>query len=147
MKNVKQAIQFLLLGLVLLLATAANAQRPGRTATEGRPQMSAEERAQKMADQQKENLGLSEEQHQKVYAIHLAHAQKHEAKRGERQRDMEQRRADIEAIEASRDSELRKVLTDEQYAKYQQNRQDAASKIKERRENAPQQRKRSSGRG
>ena len=53
----------------------------------------------------------------------------------------------MEAIETSRDNELRKVLTEEQYQKYQQNRQQAADKARERRQQAPQQRRKAPGRG
>ena len=143
MTKLKQFLPFFFLGLALTLTTATYAQsRPGRGAAPRAAEVSAEERAQRMADRQKENLGLSEEQYQKVYEIHLVHARKHEAARADRQRDTEQRRANMEAIETSRDNELRQVLTEEQYQKYQQNRQQAADRVRERRQEAPQQRRR-----
>lgn len=140
-KMMKQAIQFLFLGLALVLATSAFAQRQGRPGPEGRTQMSAEERAKMMTDRQKENLGLTEEQYKKVLEINTNHALKYEAQRAEVQKAREARMNTAKDIEASREAELRKVLNDEQFNKMQQNKQQMREKAQERKTQGPPQRK------
>ncbi len=138
MKIMNQAIQMLTLGLILVCSISLNAQ-PGQARGKGdaRPQLTPEERAQKMTDRQKENLGLSDEQYKKVLEINKNHALKYEAQRAEAQKARETRQATAQEIEASRETELRKVLTDEQFARFQQNKQQMRDKAQERKTQGP----------
>lgn len=137
-KMMKQAVQFLFVGLALVLATSAFAQQgAGRANPGGKPKMSAEERAKMMTDRQKENLGLTDEQYKKVLEINTNHALKHEGQRAEAQKAREERQAMAQKIEESREAELRKVLNDEQFAKLQQNKQQMKEKAQERKTQGP----------
>lgn len=130
MKMSKKAFQILCLGLTLFMANALQAQ------TEGKPMqrtpMTAEERAQKQTDRQKEELGLNDEQYEKALNINKGHAKKLETLREAGKEDREKMKADAKAIEDSREAELKAVFTDEQYKKYQQNKQEKVDKLRER---------------
>ncbi len=126
----------LILGFIFAGHTASQAQsRPRRDADAPPAQrLTPEERAKRLTDQQRQNLGLSDEQYKQLLEINTNHALKHEAQYQEMQKAREQRRAMAKDIEASRDAEMRKVLTDEQYAKYQQNKQQRMEQAKARRQ-------------
>jgi periplasmic protein CpxP/Spy len=134
MTTMKQAIQLFAAGLVLFFTTSLTAQTttPGKGNPDGKARMTVEERAKKMTDHQKESLGLNDSQYKRMLEINTLHATKHEALRAEAQKDQEKRRAAAKELQTSRENSFRKVLTDEQYAKYEQNKQQMMEKAKER---------------
>ncbi len=138
MKISKQAITFMAFGWILSLSPSLYAQtQPGKGNAVAKPRLTPEQRAQQMTDRQKENLGLSEEQYKKVLEINTNKALQHEALRMDAQKAREQRQAAAKEIESSRDAEYRKVLNAEQFAKYQQQKQEQMEKAKARREAGP----------
>lgn len=129
----------LMLGFILAGQAALQAQSGPRRGADAPPtqRLTPEERAKRLTDRQRQNLGLSDEQYKQLLEINTNHALKHEAQYQEAQKAREQRQAMAKEIEASRDAEMRKVLTDEQYAKYQQNKQQRIEQAKARRQAAP----------
>lgn len=110
-------ITALLIG-ALAVAKAQDGQMP-----------SAEARAAKMTDWMKTNLNLTADQLGKVQALNLKYAQKMDSARnntGDRQAKFAQMKSDNEA----RDTELKGILTDDQYKTYQEKKQEMKSKYK-----------------
>ncbi|MBX2927795.1 MAG: hypothetical protein KF852_08175 [Saprospiraceae bacterium] len=141
MTTMKRAIQLFALGVVLMFTTSLNAQTtPGKGNPDGKARMTVEERAKKMTDHQKESLGLNDAQYKEMLEINTLHATKHEALRAEAQKSRENRKAAAQEVQTSRENSFRKVLTEEQYAKYEQNKQQMMEKAKERRAQGAQNR-------
>lgn len=116
----KQSIQLALLGMALVFSTVLSAQpntAPGKPG-EGKPRLSATERAQKHTDRMKESLGLDEKQYKKVLEINQEHAKKVEAQQLEAQKERERRQAAMRELEASHEKRMKDVLTEEQYVKF-----------------------------
>lgn len=116
----KQSIQVALLGIALLFSVALSAQPgppPGKPG-EGKPRLSAAERAQKQSDRMKESLSLDDKQYKKVLEINQEHAKKMEAQQLEAQKERERRQAAMKEMEASHEKRMKEVLTEEQYVKY-----------------------------
>ncbi|GAO41637.1 hypothetical protein FPE01S_01_06510 [Flavihumibacter petaseus NBRC 106054] len=91
-----------------------------------------EERAASLTDWMKSKLQLTAEQEPKVKEINLKYAQNNEALKtapGSKREKMKTLKAD----EASRDSELKAILTPEQYKIYQDSKAELKQKIKEKR--------------
>jgi Spy/CpxP family protein refolding chaperone len=113
--------QFVMAALICcsMAPAAVMAQRERKT---------PEERANMQTEWMKKNLSISPEQSIKVHDIILVHARTMEnAPRGDRRELMKTEMA-------SRDAELRNVLTADQYARYQQHEEEMRQKMQERRE-------------
>lgn len=120
MRKMKQSIQVALLGIALLFSVALSAQPgppPGKPG-EGKPRLSAAERAQKQSDRMKESLSLDDKQYKKVLEINQEHAKKMEAQQLEAQKERERRQAAMKEMEASHEKRMKEVLTEDQYVKY-----------------------------
>ena len=141
MRKMKQSIQVALLGIALVFSVALSAQSgppPGKPG-EGKPRMSAAERAQKHTDRMKESLGLDEKQYKKVLEINQEQAKKVEAQHLEAQKERERRQAAMKEMEASHEKRMKEVLTEEQYVKYLVQKEQMKGKAKARmNENRPQ---------
>ncbi len=139
MKMTKKAFQLFVLAFALLFAGALNAQsETTKPNPERRQPMSADEMAKKRTDHQKETLGLSDEQYQKVYEINKKGAEKSMALRKEAREDREARMKEAQAMEAEQMAQMNKVLTPEQYEKYKMGKEKNKEKMKERRGPRPE---------
>jgi len=85
-----------------------------------RPNLSAEERAQKRTEKMTADLGLNAEQQAQVAAINRKYADIVDEMRTQEKADKDVRRAEAQKRIAERDAELKAVLTPEQYTKHQE---------------------------
>ncbi|MFM9951489.1 MAG: hypothetical protein ACKV1O_26375 [Saprospiraceae bacterium] len=138
MKITKKAFQFLILGLALILSNALYAQSgEGKQGRGQKEPMTAEQRAQKMTDRQKTELGLDDAQYQKVLDINKKHAAKMDGIRKKSRAEREKQKAEMQTLEASRQADLNKVLTPEQYEKFKMNKEKKKEKMKARKGGHP----------
>lgn len=138
MKMTKKAFQFLCLGLALILTNALAAQSGSEKQGRGQKEpMTAEQRAQKMTDRQKAELGLDDAQYQKVLDINKKHAVKMDGIHKKAREEREKRQAEMQTLEAARQTELNKVLTPEQYEKFKMNKEKQKEKMKGRKGGHP----------
>jgi len=138
MKMTKKAFQFLCLGLALILSNALYAQSgEGKQGRGQKEPMTAEQRAQKMTDRQKAELGLDDAQYQKVLDINKKHAAKMDGLRNKSSEEREKQKAEMQKLEASRQADLNKVLTPEQYEKFKMNKEKKKEKMKSRKGGHP----------
>ncbi len=107
----------LLLAGAFFIATSAYSQQGGP-----RKEMTKEQRAEHSSQRMKTQLGLTDEQTQKIYDVML----KREEQLVNNRDAMRQRREEM-------DKQLSQILTPEQFDKYQQNRMEHREKMKDRR--------------
>lgn len=79
---------------------------------------SAEERAERMTNRMGEQLGLSEEQKQKIYQINLQNAQSRDIEMENRRAEAKQRRESRENQMQEQTKEIENILTPEQAEKW-----------------------------
>lgn len=89
----------------------------GQMNENGEP-MTPEQIAEKQTERMTETLSLSKSQKKDVYKLNLERAKAQEAKRAEAEKMREARKTEMEQF----DADMKKVLSDEQYATWQQNR-------------------------
>lgn len=119
--------------LALFMSVAVAAQNGmGNKQGKGQGKKSAEERAQKQTEWMKTDLGLTEAQAKQVNEINLKYAEEAEAKRAahkaEQVKNKEARKAERDAQKAKKEAELKKVLTPEQYTKFEEKRAERMKK-------------------
>ncbi|MCR9065760.1 MAG: DUF4890 domain-containing protein [Cytophagales bacterium] len=97
--------KLILMGLLVSGALITNAQRPQKE------NVNPVERAKKHTAKMKEELGLSEEQYQKVLALNEDRA----AKMEERREAMKAQREEMKAEREAFNGELKSILTEDQF--------------------------------
>ncbi len=97
---------------VLAFATLTYAQKPANQAT-------PEQRATQITKKMTQELGLNATQEAKVKEISLAAAKRNDAIK-QQQKDV---KTQLKESETTRDADLQKVLTTEQFAKYKQQKE------------------------
>lgn len=120
--------------LLIVGITAFAQQKEGRRA--GKEKLSTEEKVELHVKRMTKDLDLNEKQVAEVRAITTKQVQKMEAKRAEIKDVKEKQRAEMKANrekeQAALSSEMKKILTPEQYAKWEKNREEKKGKMKER---------------
>ena len=96
--------KFVLAALAMVFSVTLFAQAPQRGE---RREFKPEEMATRMADGMKKELNLNDEQYKSVYNLYL-------------KRDREARREEMKKQQEAMNAELKKVLTKEQYTKYEE---------------------------
>nr|WP_321406306.1 DUF4890 domain-containing protein [uncultured Carboxylicivirga sp.] len=94
--------------LTIFIASASQAQN--------RP--SPEERVKQQTEQMAKDLNLTEKQKEQVTELNKKFGEKMKKMRDENQGDREKMREAMGAMRTERNTELKKILTDEQYKKY-----------------------------
>jgi len=89
-----------------------------------------EERANKLTDWMKKNLQLNDNQVSQVQALNLKYAQQNESLKGGTD-TKEQKMKTMKANETARDSELKGILTADQYKKWQAKKSETKDAMKE----------------
>ena len=89
-----------------------------------------EERANKLTDWMKKNLGLNDNQVSQVQALNLKYAQQNESLKGGTD-TKEQKMKTMKANETARDAELKGILTADQYKKWQAKKSETKEHMKE----------------
>jgi periplasmic protein CpxP/Spy len=113
--------------LMLAVATSAFAQDEHVSM----PQRTPEERATNQTKRMKERLGLTPEQKGRVYEINLFYA-----RQNDKTKNMQpgpEKREEKQAIGRDKETDMKAVLTGEQYQKYQQMVAEQRDKMRERR--------------
>ena len=101
------------------LALPAFAQQGG-----GRGNMDPKEMAKRQTDQMKESLELTAEQLPKVEALNLKYAEKFKVVRDEAGDDRESMRSAIREMMKEKDVEIKKILTADQWTKFEADRKE-----------------------
>lgn len=94
--------------------------------------MTPEQRAEKMTARMTEELGLSEDQKQKIYQINLENAQKRQVQREEMQEDQKAKRAEMQAQNQVQNAQIEAVLTPDQKTKWEEVKKENRKEIQER---------------
>ncbi|GHB46316.1 hypothetical protein GCM10008106_29080 [Mongoliitalea lutea] len=108
--------KLLLIATMLLISFAGFAQRgPG-------PNQNPEERAKRMTERMSEQLALTAEQQEAVYAINLENATKRQAEFEARREEREQMRSKMMQQQRAQRDAIQEVLTPEQKEKWEEMR-------------------------
>lgn len=120
--------------LLVVGITAFAQEREGRRS--GKEKLTSEQKVDFQVKKMTKDLELTEKQASEVKTIVAKQVQKREAKRAEIKADKEKDRAEMKANmekeQAAVSADLKKILTPEQYAKWEKNREEKKEKMKER---------------
>ena len=123
--------------LALFIGVTATAQEKKERRGDGE-KLSKEERIDRQVKKMTTDLSLNEKQAKEVRAIVTKEVEKREAKRAEaketeakRREEMKAKMEEMKKEQAAVDAEMKKVLTDEQYAKWQKQREERKDNFKE----------------
>jgi periplasmic protein CpxP/Spy len=108
----RKIIMFAAALLVAMAASAQNVPAKGK-----RTPKTPEEKAKKQTEWMKKDLQLTDDQAQQIEEINLKYAKKAEARK-------EALKAEHEKFKGEKEADLKKVLTPDQYAKFDQERKD-----------------------
>lgn len=100
---------------------------------QGRGNMNPKEMAKRQTDQMNENLDLTADQLPKVEALNLKYADKFMTARNESAGDRDAMRSTMMAINKEKDVELKKILTADQWTKWEAWRKEARENGRRRR--------------
>lgn len=113
--------KILFAAVALIFSVSMFAQAPQRG--EHR-EFKPEEMATRMADGMKKELNLNDEQYKSVYNLYLKRGEEMKARRDKGQQgqqvDREARREEMKKNQEAMNAELKKILTPEQYTKYEE---------------------------
>ena len=128
--------RMILAAFALVLSVSIFAQQPQRGE---RREFKPEEMATMQADRMKKDLNLDDKQYQSVYNLFLKRGEEMKAQFAKPQEgqqiDREARRAEMQKKQEAMQAELKKILTPEQYAKYEEMQKKEAER---RRQGGPQ---------
>jgi Spy/CpxP family protein refolding chaperone len=129
---------------VMVAATTLMAQEEQSSAkTQKHAQRTPEERAKEMTARLKEELNLTDQQSEELYAIHLKYAEERKGVLDAGREEREAQRTEIKSINDKQKAEMKSVLTEEQVARLDQLQEERAH----RRGDRPQRGQRRRGRG
>lgn len=127
------------LAVLLVVGITAFAQeKEGRSGgrREGKEKLTTEQKVDFQVKKMTKDLGLNDKQANEVKAIVTKEVQKREAKRAEMKAVKEKERAEMKATmekeHAAVSADMKKILTPEQFAKWEKNREERKEKMKER---------------
>lgn len=113
--------KILFAAVALIFSVSMFAQAPQRGE---RREFKPEEMATRMADGMKKELNLNDEQYKSVYNLYLKRGEEMKARRDKGQQgqqvDREARREEMKKNLEAMNAELKKILTPEQYTKYEE---------------------------
>ena len=113
--------KILFAAVALIFSVSMFAQAPQRGE---RREFKPEEMATRMADGMKKELNLNDEQYKSVYNLYLKRGEEMKARRDKGQQgqqvNREARREEMKKNQEAMNAELKKILTPEQYTKYEE---------------------------
>ena len=113
--------KLLFTAVALMFSVSMFAQQPQRGE---RREFKPEEMATRMADGMKKELNLNDEQYKSVYNLYLKRGEEMKARRDKGQQGQqvsrEARREEMKKNQEAMNAELKKILTAEQYTKYEE---------------------------
>ena len=104
----------------------------GSRGGEQKESLTPEQRAERITSKMTEELGLSEDQKQKIYMINLDNAQKREAQRAALEEDRKAKRAEMQAQNQVQNEQIEAVLTPDQKTKWEEVKKENRKEIQER---------------
>jgi Spy/CpxP family protein refolding chaperone len=114
---------------VMVAATTLMAQEEQSSAkTQKHAQRTPEERAKEMTARLKEELNLTDQQSEELYAIHLKYAEERKGVLDAGREEREAQRTEIKSINDKQKAEMKSVLTEEQVARLDEMQQERAQK-------------------
>jgi len=119
---------FLLVCLVVVTMAQAPQGRQGR-------QFNPEDMAKRQTEQMTEDLNLNEQQVEKVSALNKKYAEKMRDAFQNTDGNREQMREKMQTQRTEKEAELKEILTDEQFKKYQEIEKERMQRMQQRREN------------
>lgn len=124
--------------LLVLIAFNAQAQKNG---SENRSNMTPEEMATSRTKQMTADLDLTEEQQKEVLAINLKNAETFGKLRGKRRSDLSEDersalRSKMKEMQTENQKAMKKILTDEQYAKWDKMQKERMNRARNQRGNS-----------
>lgn len=119
---------FILFSMLMLVAFAAQAQRGGGQGQ--RQRLSPKEQATAQAETFQEELGLSDEQYEKTYAVLLASAETRQEKMQEAMSSGNRGgiREAFEEMQKDTDAKLKKIFSETQWTKYEEWKENRAQR-------------------
>lgn len=125
----------LLVAALLVVGLTAFAQEKEGRRHDGKERMTKEQKVDFQVKKMTKDLGLDESQAKEVRAIVTKQVEKREAKRAElkadREKDMAEMKANREKEQAAVSADFKKILSAEQYAKWEKIREERKEKMKE----------------
>jgi Spy/CpxP family protein refolding chaperone len=112
----------------------ANAQRGqgGPRGGQQKESMTPEQRAEKITTKMTEELGLSEDQKQKIYQVNLENAKKRDANRATMEEERKAKRTEMQAQNQAQNEQIEAILTPEQKTKWEEVKKENRKEIRER---------------
>lgn len=127
--------KLLMIAAILTMTFAGAYAQRGQGASKGgqdKESMTPEQRAEKMTARMTEELGLAEDQKQKIYNINLENAQKREAQRAAMEEDRKAKRAEMQAQNQVQNAQIEAILTPDQKTKWEEVKKENRKEIQER---------------
>lgn len=106
----------------------AMAQGPRK---EGKMKMDPKERAEKMTERMAKEYSLNEEQKKELFDLNLAFNEKMAKKAEDKTVEKEQIHKEMKANHDVYDAQIKKIMTEEQYASYAKNQAERLKKMKD----------------
>lgn len=89
-------------------------------AQKAQPKKTADERVEAQTERLAKDLNLNEDQKAQVAAINKKYVEQAQQRKAEAQADKQARHEAAQQMKADHEAEIKKVLTEDQYAKYQE---------------------------
>ncbi|MCH6199047.1 DUF4890 domain-containing protein [Aquiflexum sp. LQ15W] len=127
--------KLLMIAAIFTMTFAGAFAQRGQGGSKGgqqRESLTAEQRAEKMTTRMTEELGLSEDQKQKIYKINLENAQKREAQRAAMEEDRKAKRTEMQTQNQAQNKQIEAILTPEQKTKWEEVKKENRKEIQER---------------
>jgi Spy/CpxP family protein refolding chaperone len=93
--------------------------------------MTPEQRAERMTNKMTEELGLSEDQKQKIYQINLENAEKRQVQREAMVEERKAKREEMQAQTKAQNEQIEAILTPEQKTKWEEVKKENRKEIRE----------------
>lgn len=124
----------LIIALLAVGLTAFAQEKDGKRA--GREKLTTDQKVELQVKKMNKDLGLNDKQTEQVKALVTKEVQKREAKKAEMQKTkdkkIEEMKTQMEAEQASVSAEMKKILTPEQFTKWEKIRDERKAKMRER---------------
>lgn len=119
MRTIKSALVCLLALAAVTVSAQPRQHQRGQRPSQERQQSTPEQRAKQKTEQLTKELGLNETQQKQVYDNHLAMSKTRLAGQEIQKRKREEMRAQFEKRHEAHKAEMKKILTSEQFAKWE----------------------------
>lgn len=122
--------KLIMIAAIFMMTYAGAFAQRGQGSQQKEP-MTPEQRAEKMTMKMTEELGLSEDQKQKIYKINLENSQKREAQRAAMEQERKANRSEMQAQAKAQNEQIEAILTPEQKTKWEEVKKENRKEIRE----------------